>query len=126
MSLMKLFGRLRALEGRRKEILASLRLPTKGLPGSLAQSRRRCGSQGCHCHRGEPHLSWTLTFMVDGKKRVEHVPNELLDTVRARVEEGNAYKSEVAELMATNAQLLLLGRRARRQEEAAAKGRAGR
>lgn len=63
--------------------------------------------------------------MVDGRKRVEHVPNELLDTVRARVEEGNAYKREVAELMATNAQLLLLGRRARK-EEATAKRRAGR
>jgi hypothetical protein len=126
MTLTKLLSRLRALEVRRKQILARLRLPTQGLPGSLAQSRRRCGSRGCHCHRGEPHLSWTLTFMVDGKKRVEHVPNELLDTVRARVEEGNAYKGEVAELMATNAQLLLLGRRARKQEQAAAKRRAGR
>jgi hypothetical protein len=120
----KLLGRLRALEVRRKEILASLRLPTEGLPGSLAPSRRRCGSPGCHCHQGEPHLSWTLTFMADGQKRVEHVPNELLDIVRARVEEGNAYKGEVAELMTTNAQLLLLGRRARKQEEAAAKRRA--
>jgi hypothetical protein len=126
MSLRKLLGRLQALEVRRKEILARLRLPAEGLPGSLAQSRRRCGSQGCHCHQGEPHLSWTLTFMVDGRKRVEHVPNELLDTVRARVEEGNAYKGEVAELMATNAQLLLLRRRARKQEEAVAKRRAGR
>lgn len=127
MALGKLLGRLRALEVRRKEILARLRLPTEGLPGSLAQSRRRCGSPGCHCHQGEPHLSWTLTFMVDGKKRVEHVPNELLDTVRARVEEGNAYKGEVSELMATNAQLLLLGRRARKEEEkAAAKRGAGR
>lgn len=126
MTLKKLSGRLRALEARRKEILASLRLPAEGLPGSLTQSRRRCGSQGCHCHQGDPHLSWTLTFMVDGKKRVEHVPNELLDTVRARVEEGNAYKGEVAELMATNAQLLLLGRRARKEEEGAAKRRAAR
>ena len=125
MTLTKLLSRLRALEVRRKEILARLRLPTGGLPGSLAQSRRRCGSAGCHCHQGEPHLSWTLTFMVDGKKRVEHVPNELLDTVRARVEEGNAYKGAVAELMATNAQLLLLGRRARKQEQAAAERRAG-
>lgn len=122
----KLLGRLRALEVRRKEILARLRLPMEGLPGSLAQSRRRCGSQGCHCHQGDPHLSWTLTFMVDGKKRVEHVPSELLDTVRARVEQGNAYKGEVTELMATNAQLLLLGRRVRKQEEAAAKRRAAR
>jgi hypothetical protein len=126
MILKKLLGRLRALEVRRKEILASLRLPTEGLPGSLAQSRRRCGSPGCHCHQGEPHLSWTLTFMVDGKKRVEHVPNELLDTVRARVAEGNGYKGEVAELMATNAQLLLLGRRVRKQEEGAAKRRSAR
>ncbi len=126
MSLEKLLGRLRTLEVRRKEILARLHLPKEGLPGSLAQSRRGCGSQGCHCHQGEPHLSWTLTFMVDGKKRVEHVPNEMLDTVRARVEEGNAYKGEVAELMATNAQLLLFGRRARKQEEAAAKRRSGR
>jgi hypothetical protein len=62
--------------------------------------------------------------MADGQKRVEHVPNELLDIVRARVEEGNAYKGEVAELMTTNAQLLLLGRRTRKQEEAAAKRRA--
>lgn len=59
--------------------------------------------------------------MVDGKKRVEHVPNELLDTVRGRSQEGNAYKSDVAELMAINAQLLLLGRRARKQQEAATK-----
>lgn len=59
--------------------------------------------------------------MVDGKKRVEHVPTELLDTVRVRLQEGNAYKSDVAELMAINAQLLLLGRRARKQQEAATK-----
>ena len=64
--------------------------------------------------------------MVDGKKRVEHVPNELLDTVRQRLQEGNAYKSDVAELMAINAHLLLLGRRARKQQEAVAKRGEGR
>jgi hypothetical protein len=126
MTVVKLLGLIRTLETRRKELLERLRLPTKGLPGSLAQSRRRCGSQGCHCHTGEAHLSWTLTFMADGKKRVEHVPSELLDGVRARVEQGNAYKSEVAELMAINAQLLILGRRAGKQQEAAAKRRSSR
>jgi hypothetical protein len=117
----KLLDQIRRLEIRRRQILTGLRLPPEGLPGSLAQSGRRCGSPGCHCHQGDPHLSWTLTFMVDGKKQVEHVPNELLDAVRARLQEGNAYKSDVAELMAINAQLLLLGRRARKQQEAAAK-----
>jgi hypothetical protein len=64
--------------------------------------------------------------MVEGKKRVEHVPNELLEIVQARLKDGNAYKSDVAELMAINAQLLLLGRRARKQQEAAARERAAR
>ena len=64
--------------------------------------------------------------MVDGKKRVEHIPGELVDAVRRRVEQGNAYKSGVAELMAINAQLLILERRARKQQEAAAKKRTAR
>ena len=111
---------LRSLESRRKKILASLRLPPEGLPGSLSQSRRHCGNPGCRCHHGgQPHLSWTLTFMVDAKRHVEHVPAEMLDVVRQRLQEGNAYKSDIAELMAINAQLLLLGRRARKQQQAA-------
>jgi hypothetical protein len=122
----KLLAHIRKLEARRKAVLPGLRLPTEGLPGSLAQSRGHCGSAGCHCQQGEGHLSWTLTFMVDGKKRVEHIPAELLDVVRRRVEEGNAYKSKVAELMALNAQLLILGRRARKQQEAVGKRRARR
>lgn len=117
---------IRRLEARRTELLAGLRLPTEGFSGSLAQSRRRCGSEGCHCHQGPGHLSWTLTFMVDGRKRVEHVANDLLDVVRRRVEEGNAYKSGVAKLMAINAQRLILERRAHTQQAAVGKRRAGR
>ena len=64
--------------------------------------------------------------MVDGKKRVEHIPAELVVEVRRRVEAGNAYKRGVAELMAVNAQLLIIERRARKQQEAAAKKRAAR
>jgi len=126
MTIAKLLTLIRKLEARREPLLADLRFPTEGLPGSLAQSRRRCGSAGCHCHQGEGHLSWALTFMVDGKKRVEHIPGELVDAVRRRVEQGNAYKSGVAELMAINAQLLILERRARKQQEAAAKKRTAR
>ena len=122
----KLLADIRKLEGRREELLGGLRLPTAGLPGSLAQSRGRCGSAGCHCQAEGGHLSWTLTFMVDRKKRVEHIPNELLDVVRRRVEQGNAYKRGVAELMAINAQLLILERRVRKQQEAVGKRRAGR
>ncbi len=126
MPITQLLTLIRKLAARRKHLLADLRLPSEGLPGSLAQSRRRCGSAGCHCHQGEGHLSWALTFMVEGKKRVEHVPDELIGDVRRRVEQGNAYKSGVAELMAINAQILILERRARKQQEAEAKKRAAR
>ncbi|PYM89431.1 MAG: hypothetical protein DME04_26330 [Candidatus Rokuibacteriota bacterium] len=64
--------------------------------------------------------------MVDRKKRVEHIPTELVDAVQARVAQGKAYKEAVAELMAINAQLLVIERRARKQREAERKGRAGR
>lgn len=126
MTVTKLLALLRKLKARRKQLLAGLRLPTEGLPGSLAQSRGRCGSLGCHCHEEGGHLSWTLTFMVERKKRVEHIPNGLVDAVRRRVGQGNAYKSGVAELMALNAQLLIIERRARKQQEALGNRRAAR
>jgi hypothetical protein len=61
--------------------------------------------------------------MVEGKKAVEYVPAELLEEVRVRVHEGNSYKSEVAELMAINAQLLFLVRRVAKQQQQAASKR---
>src|SRR2546427_6198355 len=126
MTIEQLLAHIRELQARKKQLLASLRLPPEGLPGSLAESRGLCGSAGCHCHRDGGHLSWTLTFMVDRKKRVEHIPHELIDLVQERVAQGKAYKSGVAELMAINAQLLVFERRARKQREAARKRRAGR
>src|SRR2546425_1950752 len=122
----KLLAHIRELQARRRRLLASLRLPPEGLPGSLAESRGRCGSAGCHCHQEGGHLSWTLTFMVDGKKRVDHIPNEWVDAVQKRVAQGKAYKSGVAELMAINAQLLVFERLASNLREAARKRVAGR
>ncbi len=115
----------RELQTRRRQLLAALKLPPEGLPGSLTLSRRRCGTRTCHCQEGEGHPSWALTYMVDGRKRVEHVPHEDVEDVRRRVEEGNAFKSGLAELMAINARLMVLERRerklrlarARKQEE---------
>jgi len=44
---------------------------------------------------------------------VVHVPTETVEDVRARVESGNAFKSRIAELLAINAQLMVLDRQAR-------------
>lgn len=111
------------LATRRRQLVTTLTLPPDGLPGSLALSHRRCGSATCHCHTDpQGHPSWTLTFMADGRKRVVHVPTDVVEDVRARVEAGNAYKSAVAEVLAINAQVMVLDR----QERARAVRRGGR
>jgi hypothetical protein len=49
--------------------------------------------------------------MVDGKKRVERVPEEWVEDVKRRVEAGREFKDAVSEVFAANAQLLGLWRR---------------
>jgi hypothetical protein len=110
------------LDARRQTLVATLTLPPEGLPGSLALSHRRCGSPTCHCHDDpQGHPSWTLTFMAAGRKRVVHVPSDTVDAVRRRVEAGHAFKGGVAELLAINAQLMVLDRQARTRQAAPAK-----
>jgi hypothetical protein len=86
-------------------------IPQDLLPGSLALTHGRCGKASCHCASGEGHASWSLTFMVDGKKRVERVPEEWVEDVKRRVVAGREFKDAVAEVFAANAELLGLWRR---------------
>ena len=85
------------------------------LPGSLSQSRRRCGKPTCHCATGPGHPSWYLAFMVGGKQRVEHIPAAWAADVQRRVGAGREFKEAVAEVLAANAQLLVLERSQRRR-----------
>ena len=62
------------LRRRGRSLTARFQLPDDALPGSLALSYRRCGKPSCHCAGGDGHPLWTLTFMADGKKRVETIP----------------------------------------------------
>ena len=101
------------LRRRVRMLLARFQLPHDALPGSLAVSRRRCGKSSCHCAKGEGHPFGTLTFMAAGKKRVETIPADWLDTVRPRVQAGRKFKNIAAELLAVNAELLVLARKQR-------------
>ena len=105
---------LEALRTRRHQLLASLTVPPEGLPGSLALSHPRCGSPTCHCQTDpQGHPAWTLTFMVAGTKRVVHIPHAEVEDIRRRVDAGNHCKAAVAEILAINAQLMVLERPAR-------------
>ena len=99
------------LHQRKFRRLADLDMPPDGLPGSLSLTHRRCGKPTCHCADGEGPPGWSLTFMVQGKKRVERIPDAWVDDVRRQVDAGRAFKEAVAEVFAANAQLLALWRR---------------
>ena len=48
--------------------------------------------------------------MVNGKKRVERIPDEWVEQIRPLLEQGREFKDAVAEVFAANAQLLALRR----------------
>ncbi len=98
------------LRRRARRLMAGLHIPDNALPGSLALSHRRCGKPSCHCAHGDGHPLWTLTFMAGGKKRVETIPADWLDTIRPRVKAGRRFKETAAELLVVNAELLVLAR----------------
>jgi hypothetical protein len=104
------------LRQRKFALVRRFQIPDHLLPGSLSQSRYRCGKETCHCASDEGHSGWTLTFMVDGQKRVERIPQDWVDEVRQRVEAGREFQDAVREVLAANAQLLALERRQVQQQ----------
>ena len=101
------------LRRRARRLIARFHVPDDALPGSLALSYRRCGKPSCHCADSDGHPLWTLTFMAGGKKRVETIPADWLDTLRPRVQAGRRFKEAAAELLVINAELLVLARKQR-------------
>jgi len=51
--------------------------------------------------------------MVNGKKRTQHIPNEWVQEVQRRVNAGREFQDAVREVLAANAQLLVLARKQR-------------
>ncbi len=104
-------GRLASqLRQRKFQLLRRFRIPDDLLPGSLSRSHLRCGKHTCHCAQGPGHPVWSLTFMVRGKKHVQHIPKDWVEEVRRRVEAGREFQDAVREVLAANAQLLVLAR----------------
>ncbi len=104
------------LRQRKFELLRRFPLPPDLLPGSLTLNLTRCGQPRCHGASGEGHSSWVLTFMVKGKRRVERIPKDWVEEVRRRVEAGREFQDAVREVLAANAQLLVLARKQRRKK----------
>ena len=73
-----------ALRGRLLRSLSTLR---EMLPGSFVERSRQCGKPTCRCTDGQQlHRQFLLSVRLEGKSRTFHIPAELAESVRRRVE----------------------------------------
>lgn len=103
------------LRQRKFDLLRRFPIPEDLLPGSLSLSHLRCGKPTCHCAKTKDprHPVWSLTFMVQGRKHVQHIPQHWVEQVQRRVQAGREFQDAVREVLAANAQLLVLARQQR-------------
>jgi hypothetical protein len=55
--------------------------------------------------------------MVKGQRRLERMPRDWVEEVRRRVEAGHEFQDAVREVLAANAQLLVLARQQRKKRK---------
>lgn len=103
------------LRQRKYEILRRFAIPAHLLPGSLSLTHLRCGKSTCHCAQGQGHPVWSLTYMVKGKKHVQHIPKDWVEEVQKRVKAGREFQDAVREVLTANVQLLVLAKKQRRR-----------
>ena len=104
------------LRQRKHVLMQRFKIPDGLLPGTICVSYRKCGNENCRCASGEGHESWSWTFMLDGQKRVEHVPADKVEEIRGHVEAGREFQDAVREVLAANARLIVLERQQRRAQ----------
>ena len=103
------------LRQRKFQLLRRFPIPPDLLPAALTRSYTRCGNPRCHCAGDKGHEAWSLTFMVKGQRHVERIPRDWVEGVRQRVEGGREFQDAVREVLAANAQLLVLARQQRKK-----------
>ncbi|HXN25310.1 MAG TPA: DUF6788 family protein [Candidatus Dormibacteraeota bacterium] len=100
---------------RKFALLRQFPVPDDLLPGSLVLNYTRCGKPSCHCAKGKGHAAWSLVFMVGGKRHAQRIPREWVEEVQKRVQSGRKFQEAVREVLASNAQLLVLARKQRQR-----------
>jgi len=93
--------------GRLIRLLGSLR---EMLPGSFVERRRKCGRANCRCASGEReqmHLQVLLSVLSQGKLQTFHIPAELVEEVRSKVELHKRFQQAETTICSINLRRLL-------------------
>jgi len=116
--ILRAFGPLASrLRQRKYQLLRRFRVPEGALPGSLGLTYVRCGRSTCHCASDRGHAAWSLTYMVQGKKRMQHIPKKRVEEVRRRVQVGREFQDAVREILTANVQLFVLAQKQRKKTQ---------
>ena len=88
------------LRGRLVRSLGALR---EMLPGSFVERARKCGKPNCRCAEGEKlHAEFLLSVLLDGKPKTIHVPLEMAEEVRSKVEQRKRFEKTAAQVARLN------------------------
>lgn len=89
-----------ARRGRLVRRLGALR---EMLPGSFIERSRQCGKPHCRCADGKQlHPQFLLSVRVEGQPKVFHVPSEMAEEVRSKVELRNSFERAAAQIAHLN------------------------
>jgi uncharacterized protein DUF6788 len=89
-----------ALRGRLIRGLGALR---EMLPGSFIERSRKCGKPNCRCADGKQlHREFLLSVLWEGKPQTFHLPAELADQVRAKVELRKRFEESAGKIAHLN------------------------
>jgi len=79
------------------------------LPGSFVVRRRKCGKPNCKCAKkdDEFHLQYQLSVLWNGKHYTFHIPAEMAEEVRNRVEMHKQFQDLVSKIFEINLRRLL-------------------
>jgi hypothetical protein len=94
---------------RKNQIIDQLTKIYDVMKGSLAESSRTCGKQGCKCQRGQLHHGYFFSFWVKGKAKMLYVPKRSYPQVQKLINNWKHHKDLIEELTDINVQLVRKG-----------------
>lgn len=87
----------------RGKLIRSLGVLRDMLPGSLVERQRKCGKPNCRCADGKQlHSELQISVLVDGQRKTFHVPAELAEEARAKVEMHKRFQKAAATICQIN------------------------
>jgi hypothetical protein len=97
------------LRGRLIRGLGSLR---EMFPGSFVERSRKCGKPNCRCADGKQlHHEFLLSVLIEGKPQTLHLPADLAEQVRAKVEMRKRFEESAAMIAHLNLRRFLREKR---------------